>query len=37
LLAAFNDAAGEDVTELWTFWFDSATTTPADVQALLAS
>jgi aminopeptidase N len=37
LLAAFDTASGKDVGALWTFWFDSADATAADVEALLSS
>jgi aminopeptidase N len=35
LLAAFEAASGQSLQELWSFWFDSATTTPADIEALV--
>jgi hypothetical protein len=35
LLAAFETASGESLQELWDFWFDSAQTTPADIEALV--
>jgi aminopeptidase N len=35
LLAAFESASGQSLQELWSFWFDSATTTPADIEALV--
>ncbi len=36
VLAAFEAASGEDLGELWRFWFEAAETTPADVDALVA-
>ncbi len=35
LLEAFETAAGRDLGSLWTYWFESADTTIADVHALL--
>lgn len=35
LLAAFESASGQSLQELWSFWFDDAQTTPADVEALV--
>ncbi len=35
LLAAFEGASGYDLDALWTFWFESAQTTRADVEALV--
>lgn len=35
LLAAFEHASGEDLDALWHFWFESAGTTPADVEAVV--
>lgn len=35
LLAAFEAASGESLQDLWSFWFDSAQTTPADIEALV--
>ncbi len=35
LLAAFETASGESLQELWDFWFDSAQTTPSDIEALV--
>ncbi len=35
LLAAFEDASGEDLETLWHFWFEAAETTVEDVDALL--
>jgi aminopeptidase N len=35
LLAAFEAASGQSLQELWSVWFDSATTTAADIEALL--
>ncbi len=35
LLAAFEDASGEDLETLWRFWFEAAETTVEDVDALL--
>ena len=37
LLAAFEAASGQRLGALWNAWFEQATTTPADVQALLAA
>ncbi len=36
LLAAFEMASGQDLDPLWTFWFESAETTVADVEALIS-
>lgn len=36
VLAAFEAASGQDLGELWRFWFQAAETTPADVEALIA-
>ncbi len=36
LLAAFEAASGQELDQLWLFWFESAQTTPADVQTLAA-
>ena len=36
LLAAFETASGQQLDALWTFWFEAAETTVADVEALLA-
>jgi len=36
VLAAFETASGQDLGELWRFWFEAAETTPADVEALVA-
>ncbi|MEZ4530915.1 MAG: hypothetical protein R2855_07755 [Thermomicrobiales bacterium] len=36
LLAAFEGASGQELDQLWSFWFESAQTTPADVQTLAA-
>jgi len=36
LREAFENASGQELGSLWAFWFDSAETTAADVQALLA-
>ncbi len=35
LLAAFETASGQDLQALWTYWFESAVTTRADVEALV--
>jgi hypothetical protein len=35
LLAAFESASGQDLEALWGFWFESALTTRADVEALV--
>jgi len=35
LRTAFETASGESLQELWAFWFDSAATTPADIEALV--
>lgn len=35
LLAAFETVSGQELDALWSFWFESAETTPADVQALV--
>ena len=35
LLAAFETASGVELDDLWTFWFQTAVTTEADVLALL--
>lgn len=35
LLRAFETASGQDLGEVWSFWFEEALTTPADVEALL--
>ncbi len=35
LLAAFEAASGQDLQALWTYWFESALTTMADVEALV--
>jgi hypothetical protein len=37
LLAAFESASGEDLESLWSFWFEEANTTEADIDALLAA
>lgn len=36
VLAAFETASGQELGELWRFWFEAAETTPADVEALVA-
>ncbi len=36
VLAAFEAASGQELSELWHFWFEAAETTPADVEALFA-
>lgn len=36
VLAAFEAASGDELDDLWTFWFEAAETTPADVEALFA-
>ncbi|MGH2558668.1 MAG: M1 family metallopeptidase, partial [Thermomicrobiales bacterium] len=36
LRRAFERAAGEQIDELWRVWFETATTTPADVEAVVA-
>jgi aminopeptidase N len=36
LLSAFEAASGQSLGDLWAFWFESAQTTPADVEALVA-
>ena len=36
LLAAFESASGEELDELWRFWFESAAVTAADVAAVTA-
>ena len=36
VLAAFEAASGDDLDDLWRFWFEAAETTPADVDALFA-
>ncbi|MGH2530721.1 MAG: M1 family metallopeptidase [Thermomicrobiales bacterium] len=36
LRRAFERAAGEQIDELWRVWFESAETTPADVEAVVA-
>ncbi|MCO5220895.1 MAG: M1 family metallopeptidase [Thermomicrobiales bacterium] len=35
LLAAFENASGMDLEQLWSFWFEEANTTPEDVQTLV--
>lgn len=35
LLAAFETASGQSLQELWTFWFESADVTPADIEILV--
>jgi aminopeptidase N len=35
LLGAFESASGQNLGELWRFWFEAAEATPADVVALL--
>jgi len=35
LRAAFEAASGQSLQELWSFWFDSAATTPADIETLV--
>jgi hypothetical protein len=35
LLAAFQAASGQDLVGLWNFWFESAQTTRADIEALV--
>jgi hypothetical protein len=35
LLECFEAASGESLDDLWTFWFEEADTTPADVDSLL--
>ena len=35
LLAAFEETSGTQLDDLWTFWFESAITTEADVLALI--
>jgi len=32
---AFETASGQSLQELWTFWFESAATTPADIETLV--
>lgn len=36
VLAAFEAASGDELDNLWHFWFEAAETTPADVEALFA-
>lgn len=36
VLSALEAASGQDLDELWRFWFEAAETTPADVEALFA-
>jgi aminopeptidase N len=35
LLESFEAASGESLQDLWSVWFDSAQTTPADIEALV--
>jgi aminopeptidase N len=35
LRAAFETASGQSLDQLWSFWFDSANVTRADVEALV--
>ena len=35
LLAAFESASGQSLEALWSFWFESANVTRADVEALV--
>jgi hypothetical protein len=36
LLATFETNSGEQLDDIWNFWFESAETTPADVEALVS-